>query len=82
MALPELPRGPLSAAFTREVEQQLAAHIPPGKRGALLTVVDETGAQISVAAALDADGDWKLAGNVDAKWGGEVSGTVMLSGSW
>lgn len=81
-ALGTLPPGPLASAFKRELEQQLTAQVPPGKRGALLTVVDKDGVQVSVAAALDADGDWKLAGNVGKKWGGDLSGRVILSGAW
>jgi hypothetical protein len=80
--LGNLPRGPLTAAFKRELEQQLTAQVPPGKRGALLTVLDENGVQVSVAAALDSDGDWKLAGNVSTEWGGDLHGKVVLSGAW
>jgi hypothetical protein len=78
----QLSPGPLTRAFQREIETQLAAKVPPGKRGALVTVINKDGAELSVAASLTDDGDWKLAGNVATQWDGDVSGKVILSGSW
>lgn len=74
--------GPLSRAVQQEIETQLAQAIPPGKRGALLVVAGKDGAQFQVAAALDRDGQWKLAGNASTTWGGDVTGSVVLAGSW
>jgi hypothetical protein len=59
----------------------LHAIVPPGKRGALLVVVEPGGGQLRVAAALDDDGDWKLGADVRV-WEGDVSGKVLLAGSW
>jgi hypothetical protein len=80
--LPVVPPGPISSAFKRELEQSLAAVVPPGKRGGLLAVVDKDGTKLYVAAALTDDGDWQVAGNIGTSWGGDVTGKVILSGSW
>lgn len=77
-----LPPGPLTAAFKAEIERSLATAVPPGKRGALLVVVDKDGAQVEVTANLTDDGDWRLGAEASTTWGGNVSGRVMLTGSW
>ena len=63
-----------------EIERQLEATIPDGKRGALIVVVDERGSHFGVAARLGEG--WRLDGTVGTTWGGDVSGRAVLTGSW
>jgi hypothetical protein len=77
-----IPPGALTKSVQRAVEQAVAQAVPKGKRGALVAVVDPAGARFGVVAALDADGDWKLAGDAQVAWDGEVTGQVVLAGSW
>jgi hypothetical protein len=75
-----VPRGPLSAAVKAEIEQQVADLVPPDRTGATLVVLDPNGAKAVVATKL---GDhWTLAGEASSTWGGDVSGRVLLTGSW
>lgn len=75
-----VPRGPLSAAVKTEIERQVAELVPPGRTGATLVVLDPTGAKAVVATKLGEH--WTLAGEVDSTWGGDISGRVLLTGSW
>lgn len=77
-----VPRGPLTQAIKNEIEASLVNKIPPGKRGALLVITDKHGVKFEVTANLDKDGNWKLHGNAGTTWGGDVSGSVVLAGSW
>jgi hypothetical protein len=77
-----LPPGQLTASIQKAVEQAVANSVPKGKRGALVAVVAPNGAAVGVVAALDKDGDWKLAADAKVAWDGKVSGQVVLSGSW
>jgi hypothetical protein len=75
-----IPRGPLSAAVKAEIELQVGQLVPPGRTGATLVVLDRNGARATVATKV---GDhWTLAGDVTTTWGGDVSGRVVLTGSW
>jgi hypothetical protein len=72
--------GPLSAAVRAEIEHRLGELVPPGRTGATLVVLDPNGAKAVVATKL---GDhWTLAGEASSTWGGDVSGRVLLTGSW
>lgn len=67
-----LAPGALLASARDELERQIAASVPKGKTGAVLTIVDKNGARIGVAAcykgtvtfAAEAGVDWS--GNTDA----------------
>lgn len=85
MALPvvigELPPGDVTAPIRQSIERQLQLLVPEGKRGALMGVVDASGnARFGVAARIG-DG-WQLAADVEKRWGGPVSGQVLLTGAW
>lgn len=75
-----IPRGPLSAAVKAEIEQQVGLLVPPGRSGATIVVLDAHGARATVATKLGEH--WTLGGDVDTTWGGNVSGRVILTGSW
>lgn len=75
-----VPAGPLSAAVRAEIERQIADLVPPGRTGATLVVLDPAGAKAVVATKLGEH--WTLAGEADVTWGGDVSGRVILTGSW
>jgi hypothetical protein len=69
-------------AARREIEREVAASVPEGKRGALVFVGDAQGGELMVAARI---GDhWQLAGGVVGEWGSikDVKPTVKVMGSW
>lgn len=80
-----LPQGPITVDFKKAVASALDVMIPADKKGALLAVAshDATGKTtfiFGVATKLDAAGNWKL--GADVQWDGQVTGRVMLMGSW
>ena len=77
-----VPHGIFDEAIRAQVERAVAANVPPGKRGAVIGVLDTTGVRFGVAGNLDRKGDWKLAAEVSRDWAGPVSGKVMLFGSF
>ena len=75
-----LPNGPLTKQLKTAVELELSKAIPDGKKGAIVAIANHEGATVAVATKL---GDsWKLGGSVTQKWGGGVSGQVMVVGTW
>lgn len=77
-----VPPGPLGASIQRQVEQALGEMVPAGRTGAAVAVLTREGAAVTVATRLDPAGHWTLAGQAATTWGGDVSGQVMLVGSW
>jgi len=73
--------GIISSSIERAVNDALKA-VPPEKKGALLAVATTEGVRAVVAAKLDDDGDWKMAGWVGKDWTGPVSGGIAVMGSW
>ncbi len=72
-------RKSIDAQTKKLIADELAA-IPEGKRGALLVIADETGAQVHVAARI---GDhWKVAAAGGRRWDGAVEGKVAVIGAW
>ena len=72
--------GPVTRPLREQIEAAVARAIPKGKAGVVLGVATEHGMQLAAAHRI---GDrWKLAGEVSRKWGGKVSGQVMVVGSW
>lgn len=71
-ALGDAIKAHISAAFQA---------VPPGKRGALLIIADETGTRAHVAARL---GDhWKVAGGPGFEWGAKrPSGWIAVEAVW
>lgn len=55
--------------------------IPPDHKGAVIMVASQTGMTFGVATKIGKD--WQIAGDVTKKWdSGDVSGRVMVMGSW
>lgn len=55
--------------------------IPTGKRGALLTIMDEQGVRAHVAANLGSN--WKVAGGLGVTWqGAKPEAFIAIQGSW
>lgn len=79
--LDPLGRTPIASMLKQQIAQALAV-IPPGKRGALIVIGDETGGSAHLAARLGTKGEWKVAGGIGAHWSGGVTGAVMVMGSW
>lgn len=77
-----LPPGPVPPGFRDAIEKSIANLIPPGRRGAVLGVRDlRTGrTTFGVAANLDGKGNWKAA--IEGDWDGDLSGRVVLVGSF
>lgn len=78
-----VPRGPLTAAIKAEIEHQVGLLVPPGRDAATLVLVDPTragGASAIVATKIGED--WTLAADASVTWGGDLSGRVLLTGSW
>lgn len=81
-----LPQGPVTVDFKKSIASSLDVLIPEGQRGALLAVASfdsVTGKPkfvFGVATKLNQSGTWKLGS--DVQWNGEVTGRVMLMGSW
>lgn len=77
----ELPAGPVTAGIRASIEGAIAAIVPPARSGAFVAVVTNDGT-LRGAIATRLGKDWMLAADVDRTWGGEVSGKVLLMGSW
>lgn len=75
-----LPKGPLTAQLRDAVEMELAKSIPDGKKGVVVAVANHEG--VSAAIAMKVGDHWKLGGSVQKKWGGDVSGQVLVIGTW
>lgn len=81
-----LPAGPVTVDFKKSIESSLDVLIPPDKKGALLAVASFDSVTkkpkfvFGVATKLDKQGNWKLGS--DIQWDGQVTGRVMLMGSW
>jgi hypothetical protein len=72
--------GPVTRSLRQQVELAVADLVPAGRRGAVVALAGHEGATVTVATKV---GDhWRLAGNVSRKWGGDVSGQVVVVGSW
>lgn len=77
--LDPLGRTPIAAMLKQQIAQALAL-IPPGKRGALIVLGDESGGSAHLAAKLGET--WKVAGGGGVKWSGGVTGSVVVVGTW
>lgn len=81
-----LPQGPVTVDFRKSIAESLDVLIPPDQKGALLAVASfdsVTGKPtfiFGVATKLNKAGTWKL--GTDVQWNGDVTGRVMLMGSW
>jgi hypothetical protein len=80
MALPDLPPGPVTSAFRASLERALADVIPKDKRGAVLAVADDKGARIAFATRVG--NHWELGASAGRSWDGDVSGAVVVQGTW
>jgi len=77
---PFVAPGPLTASSQRAIEQYLADTIPSGRTGVALGVVTQDG--VAFGAAMRLGDRWQLAGGVERSWSGEVSGRIVVMGSW
>lgn len=81
-----LPQGPVTVDFKKSIESALNVLIPDGQKGALLavasfdSVTNKPTFVFGVATKLNQAGTWKLGS--DVQWNGQVTGRVMLMGSW
>jgi hypothetical protein len=78
--VPMLGKGPLTESGRRAIEEYLVQVIPPGATGAALGVITKDG--ISFGAAMRLGDRWELAGGVERAWSGDISGQVVVMGSW
>lgn len=78
--LPDLPKGPVTSEFRASLEQALSEILPPDKSGACLAVLDENGLRAAFATRF---GDhWELGASADREWGGNISGRIIVRGTW
>lgn len=75
-----VPEGPLTSAVRSEIERRTAELVPPGKTSALLVLLDKNG--VSSVLVHKINNNWTLDAEVKVKWGGDVTGSVVLNGSW
>lgn len=72
-------RPTLSEAMKQKVRDEFAM-VPPGKRGALVAIVDQHGARLHLAHKIK--GAWKVGVAVGTPWGWKPEGYVGVEGSW
>ncbi len=75
-----LPPGKLTASLRSQVESAVANIIPDGKSGAVLAIAGSEGVTVTVATKIG--DDWTLSAEASKKWRGDVSGRIMIVGSW
>jgi hypothetical protein len=77
---PILPPGPITPDLKQSIETAIDAILPPGKVGAVVGVVTTTGVVAGIAVRIGTN--WQLGADLETRWGGDVSGRVMVMGSW
>ena len=78
-ATDSLGRAPIDHPIKQAISEAFKV-VPPGKRGAMLVVSDESGTRMHLAAKL---GDnWKVAGGGGVTWDLKPAGFVAVEASW
>ena len=72
--------GELTPNLKESIERAIDAQMPASARGAVVAVADAAGLRFSLATRID--DHWRLVVGAGKVWGGPVSGTVLLMGSW
>jgi hypothetical protein len=72
--------GDLTKINKAKIEQAIREIVPAGKRGAILAVADHEAFTVTTAMRIGAH--WQLAGDVQKKWGKNVTGQVRILGTW
>ncbi len=75
----ELNRPPVTNSIKARIAESFA-HVPRGKRGALLVIADESGARFHLAARVG--GTWKVAAGAGKPWDARPSGYVGVEAAW
>lgn len=75
-----LPTGPVTRLDREAIERALSDLIPAGKTGALIGVATHEGMVLGVAARVNQT--WTVGAEVEKRWGGRVTGRVMVVGAW
>lgn len=75
-----LPPGPVTRSFRAQVEAAVADVIEEGRTGALLAIAGAEGGTAVLATRVGRD--WVLAGEVEWKWDGALTGRVVVTKDW
>lgn len=75
-----VPVGRITNRLRAKVEAAVADLVAKDKRGAILAIAGAE--EITVTVATKLGDEWLLAAEVAHKWGGDVTGQVMVMGSW
>lgn len=80
----EVPVGPIQPNLRLAIEQSVANLVPPGKKVAVVALVDPFGkvGKFQFAANLDGKGNWKFGTELEHQWGGDTRGKILLFGSF
>jgi hypothetical protein len=79
-ALDPLGRTPIASMMKARIAEALRT-IDEDKRGAVLVLVDDRGAQAHIAAKLN--GSWKVAGGLSVPWETrKPTGWIGIEGAW
>lgn len=74
----QVPEGPIAASLRRQIESEVTAIVPEGKKVAVLGVATQDGWRLTGAVRLGDAGHFQLSGDVGETWGGKVSGRVAV----